>query len=103
MTAALCIVRIPLAIIFAFAGLAKLVNRTDTRRARREFGVPEPLLGAGAVALPLAELVVAGLLVPTSTARIGAAPGALLLLTFSVAIGWPFKHGNDRTATASGG
>ena len=93
MIAALCIVRLTLAIIFALAGLAKLVNRTDTRRALREFGVPEPLLGTGAVALPVVELVVAGLLVPTSTARIGAALGALLLVTFSVAIGWALKHG----------
>jgi uncharacterized membrane protein YphA (DoxX/SURF4 family) len=111
MTAALCIVRLALAIIFALAGVAKLVNRTDTRRALREFGVPEPLLGAGAVALPVSELVVAGLLVPTSTARIGAALGALLLLSFSVAIGWALKHGKRpncncfgrlRTSPASG-
>ena len=93
MTAALCIVRLALAIIFALAGLAKLVSRTGTRRALREFGVPEHLLGAGAVALPAVELVVAGLLVPASTARIGAALGALLLLTFSVAIGQGLKHG----------
>jgi uncharacterized membrane protein YphA (DoxX/SURF4 family) len=51
MTAVLCIVRLALAIIFALAGVAKLVNRTGTRRALREFGVPEPLLGAGALAL----------------------------------------------------
>ncbi len=60
MTAALCIVRLALAIIFALAGLAKLVNRTGTRRALREFGVPEHLLGTGAVAIPVVEPVVAG-------------------------------------------
>ena len=87
MTAALCIVRLALAIIFALAGLAKLANRTSTKRALGEFGVPEHLLGTGAVALPVVELVVAGLLVPASTARIGAALGALLLVAFSVAIG----------------
>ncbi len=111
MTAALCIVRLALAIIFALAGLAKLVNRTGTRRALGEFGVPEDLLGTGAVALPVVELVVAGLLVPASTARIGAALGALSLLTFSVAIGRALKHGERpncncfgrlKTAQASG-
>ena len=45
MTAALCVVRLALAIIFTLAGLAKLVNRTGTRGALGEFGIPAHLLG----------------------------------------------------------
>ena len=72
------------------------------RRALGEFGIPEHLLGVGSLALPVMELVVAGLLVPASTARIGAALGALLLAAFSAAIGMALSQGKQPNCNCFG-
>jgi len=71
--------RLALAAVFATAGIAKLADRTKTRRSLRDFGVPDRLTPPTAIVLPFAELAVAATLFVTSSARSGAA-GALMLL-----------------------
>ena len=82
------IARLVLAGLFAVAGVAKLVDRDGTRKAVVGFGGPERIAGALAIALPIAELAVAGLLLPASTAVYGAlgAVGLLALFTGAIAI-----------------
>ena len=87
MATPLLIARILLAATFAIAALGKLLDRSGTRSALGEFGVPRALTSAGALVLPLAELAAAALLIPTATARAGAAAGLALLVAFAVAVG----------------
>jgi thiol-disulfide isomerase/thioredoxin/uncharacterized membrane protein YphA (DoxX/SURF4 family) len=87
--------RLVLAAVFAVAGLTKLADRQGTRTAVVAFGAPQRLAGALAIALPIAELVVAGLLLPASTAA-NVAPGAVaLLVIFSGAIAWNLARGRS--------
>ena len=85
--------RILLAAVFVVAAVAKLVDLEGTRRAVRDFGAPERLAGLLAPALVLAELAVAGLLIPGSTAVVGAAGALALLLVFVVAIATNLARG----------
>ena len=54
--------------VFAVAAVSKLTDRAGTREALAQFGVPAGLVAPGAVALPLTELVTAGLLVARTAA-----------------------------------
>ena len=78
--------RILLTAVFVVAAVTKLADMEGTRRAVREFGAPARLAGLLAPALVLAELAVAGLLIPGSTAVVGAAGALALLLLFVAAI-----------------
>ena len=82
-----------LAGVFAFSGLAKLVDREGTRTAVDEFGVPTRLIGFLALALPLTELVVAILLLPSATRVVGAAGSLALLGVFSAVVGMSLVRG----------
>jgi methylamine dehydrogenase accessory protein MauD len=79
----LLIARLALALAFAIAGAAKLVDRGGTRRMLAAFGVPG---GAGALALPAIELAVAAALIPAASARWGAIAAAVLLVAFTAAV-----------------
>jgi hypothetical protein len=81
----LCL-RLGVATILLVAAAAKLAERTRTRESLREFGVPAALARPGAVLLPAAELAVAVLLVPATTARAGAAAALALLVFFSATL-----------------
>jgi thiol-disulfide isomerase/thioredoxin len=85
--------RLVLSLVFAVAGAAKLLDRQGTRAALVGFGAPEPSAAALAVALPLAELTIAGLLLPAWTAIAGALGAFVLLAVFTAAIGWNLAHG----------
>jgi thiol-disulfide isomerase/thioredoxin/uncharacterized membrane protein YphA (DoxX/SURF4 family) len=85
--------RVALAVVFAAAGAAKLADREGTRRGMVGFGAPERAAGALAVVVPLAELVVAGLLLPARTAVYGAVGAIVLLAIFSIAIAWNLARG----------
>jgi methylamine dehydrogenase accessory protein MauD len=78
--------RLVLAAVFGAAGVAKLFDRQGSRRALADFGVPEHLAQRGATLLPLSELAVAGMLVPSASARLGALGALGLLVVFSTAI-----------------
>jgi thiol-disulfide isomerase/thioredoxin len=93
--ALILICRLVLAVVFAVAAVAKLTDRADTRRAVVDFGVREPVAAWLAIGLPIAELAVAVLLLPASTAPAGALGALLLLLLFSAAILFNLAHGRE--------
>lgn len=85
--------RILLAAVFVVAAVAKLTDLEGARRAVRDFGAPARLAGLLASALILAELAVAALLIPGSTAVAGAAGALALLLLFTAAIATSLARG----------
>ena len=94
MTAALALAaRLLLAAVLALAGAAKLGDRSGLRETLVSFGLPPRRAALGAVALPPAELAVAVLLVPASTARWGAAGAALLLDALCAAVARSLTRG----------
>ena len=82
----LLLLRLILLAVLSVAGVAKLADRDGAREAVRGFGVPVGLSGPVATALPIAELGAAVLLIPSATARIGAALAVALMLIFAAAI-----------------
>ena len=72
MDAALLVARLLLALVFAVAGVAKLVDRTGARQAIIDFGLPRALASPLGILLPLCELAVAAALIPQPTAWCGA-------------------------------
>jgi peroxiredoxin/uncharacterized membrane protein YphA (DoxX/SURF4 family) len=86
MAAAVVVIRLALAVVFAVAGAAKLADREGSRRAVRDFGVPDRLATPLAFLLPVSEIAIAAGLVPAASARFAAAAGAGLLVLFAAAI-----------------
>ncbi len=93
LTACSLAARLVLAGVFAVAGTAKLADLRGTRRAVVDFGVPERLAAVAAVIVPLAELGVAALLLPVTTAVAGAIGALVLLALFSGAIAVSLARG----------
>jgi thiol-disulfide isomerase/thioredoxin len=91
--AAILAARLLLAAVFVVAAVTKLTDRQGTRQAIVAFGASEALAGPLALALPVAELVVAGLLLPSETAFAGAIGALALLLLFSAAIAFNLARG----------
>lgn len=85
--------RLLLSAVFGVAALAKLADREGSRRSLQDFGVPDSLVPAATVLLPVAELVVAVALLPAGTAWWGAVGASALLLVFLAAIGHQFSRG----------
>jgi uncharacterized membrane protein YphA (DoxX/SURF4 family)/peroxiredoxin len=86
-------IRVVLAIVFAVAGVAKLLDRAGTRRSLAEFGVPGRALPVAALLLPLVELATAVALIPAGSARWGALAAMALLLIFIGGIANALAHG----------
>jgi peroxiredoxin len=82
----LLIARVLLAGIFVMTGIAKLADRSGSRRAIMDFGLPSFIASPVGILLPLAELAVAAALIPASTAWWGAMGALVLLLLFLVGI-----------------
>jgi uncharacterized membrane protein YphA (DoxX/SURF4 family) len=82
----LLVARLLLALVFAIAGVAKLADRSGSRQAIIDFGLPASIAGSLGVLLPLAELAVAIALISASTALWGAVGALALLLLFIVGI-----------------
>jgi peroxiredoxin len=78
--------RLLLAGVLSVAGVAKLADRAGSRQALQDFGIPARLAPALGLLLPLAELAMAGALVSTTTAWVGALGALLLLLLFCAGI-----------------
>ena len=89
----LLVLRLLLVVVFAVAGVAKLLDRAGSRKALEEFGVPPRLSGAGGLLLPLAEIAVAVALLFPQSARWGALAGAALLGIFVVGIANAIRQG----------
>lgn len=93
MSSVLVVLRLGVAAVFVTAGLGKLLDREGSRRALIEFGVPQGLAPAGAIALPIAELAVAAGLVLRPTARWAAGAAVLLLAAFIAGISAALSKG----------
>jgi thiol-disulfide isomerase/thioredoxin len=78
--------RMLLALVFATAGVAKLLDRSGTQKALEGFGVPRFALATGAILLPVAELATAVALVPQPSAQWGGLAALVLLLGFIAGI-----------------
>lgn len=78
--------RLILAGVFLLAGAGKLADRPGSRQALVGFGVSAAVAAPLAVVLPVAELAVAVMLVPTASARVAAGAALALLSAFVVGI-----------------
>jgi thiol-disulfide isomerase/thioredoxin/uncharacterized membrane protein YphA (DoxX/SURF4 family) len=87
--------RVLLAVVFATAGVGKLLDLDGSRRAVADFGVPERAASAIGLLLPLAEIAVAILLIFEPTAQVGAILGALLLAAFMLGISNALRKGQQ--------
>lgn len=91
----LFIARLLICAVFLAAGVAKLLDLEGSRRALREFGVPEgpaKLIGWG---LPLLEISTALSLLPRATAWWGALAALALLSIFSIGISGKIAQGKS--------
>lgn len=79
-------IRLVLGGMFLIAGASKLTNRTETRRAFGDFGLPETLLSFLAIAVPVVELVTAAALLIDPLATWGALAATALLMVFTAAV-----------------
>jgi peroxiredoxin len=79
-------VQVLLAVVFATAGVAKLLDQPGSRRALVAFGVPDRLAPTLGLLVPLAELATAAALILHPTARWGGVAALVLLLSFIVGI-----------------
>ena len=91
MDIALLLARWLLAAVFAVAGLAKLADRSGSRQALRDFGVPARLATPLGILLPWAEIAIAAALPPP--AQPGGAPWGRWCACFTLLPGsestWP--------------
>lgn len=92
---AVLIGRLLLVAVFGLSGVAKLADRRGSRQTARDFGVPGPLVAPVALGLPLLELAIAMMLLPSATASWAAVSGLALLAAFSVAIAVTLAKGRD--------
>jgi peroxiredoxin len=79
--------------VFVLAAAGKLRDRDGTRDTLEAFGMPVSFATPGAVALPGAELIVAGLLLFDATAVAGALGALVLLGAFTAAITFNLAQG----------
>lgn len=81
--------------VFFVAAVAKLVDRPGSHRSLGQFGVPEAVVPAVAIALPAAELAIAVALLFQATATGAAVAAAALLTVFVVAISYNLARGRQ--------
>ena len=86
--------RLVLAVVFSLAAVAKLADRDRSEEAVANLGIPDRVVPTIAWLLPVAELSVAAVLVPSSTAIFGALGAASLLAVFSLVVALNLKAGN---------
>lgn len=86
MNTILLLARLILAAVLAVAGAAKLADPAGTRKALASFGAPNWAAERLWLVLPLAEITIAALLLPASSAWIGAMAALALLAVFLAAI-----------------
>jgi len=95
MSELLLVARCALAVVFAIAAIAKLTDLANFRQTLTEFGVPFSAARAGAVGIPVLELAIAALLLPTDTARAAAIAALSLLAVFCLAIARLLRRGEQ--------
>lgn len=87
--------RVALAAVFLAAGIGKLLDLAGSRRALRDFGVPERVTGVAGVLLPATEIAVAVALIFRPSARWGAIAALLLLGAFILGIARALARGEE--------
>jgi len=92
-TLALLLCRTALALVFAGAGSAKLLDRAVTRQTLSAFGAPNRLTAPAAFLLPLVELALAAALLTPGGGRWAAAFALALLAVFSAGVANSLAHG----------
>lgn len=90
----LVIIRLALFLVFALAGIGKLLDLEGSKKAVKDFGAPEGLTGPISVALPLAEIVIGLCFLFVGASWVGALGGLLLLLGFIAGMAWQMSKGN---------
>jgi thiol-disulfide isomerase/thioredoxin/uncharacterized membrane protein YphA (DoxX/SURF4 family) len=85
--------RLFLCAVFGVAGFAKLTDRSGSRQALIDFGIPVVVVAPLVFLLPLAELAVALSLLLTASAWYGAVAALSLLLLFTVVIAFNLARG----------
>jgi uncharacterized membrane protein YphA (DoxX/SURF4 family)/thiol-disulfide isomerase/thioredoxin len=85
-TTVVLVLRAVLAVVFVTAGFGKLLDLEGSRRAMRDFGVPERAVGIAGVALPLTEVAVGLALIFRPSARWAALAALVLLAAFIAGI-----------------
>jgi thiol-disulfide isomerase/thioredoxin len=85
--------RAMLSAVFLTACVAKLVDRSGSRRSLIEFGFPSSAVPPLSIGVPIAELMVAAALLPVASVRAGAAAALLLLAAFSITIATALARG----------
>ncbi len=90
----LLLIRIILSVVFAMAGIGKLLDLSGAEKSVKNFGVPEKLAKSFAIALPVGELLLAFLLLFTNVSWLGALGGAVLLAVFIAAMIRQMRLGN---------
>jgi thiol-disulfide isomerase/thioredoxin/uncharacterized membrane protein YphA (DoxX/SURF4 family) len=89
------VARLLLSAVFLVAGISKLVSGVSNfRKALADFGVPTPFVVPLSFILPVVELVIACLLLPSASAWFGALAAMALLLIFDFAIAANLAVGN---------
>ena len=102
MSVALLIGRLFMAGMFLVSGVAKFKDQAGTRKALQDFGLPRFLVSPFSILLPLAELIIAILLIPLSTAWWGALGAFGLLVSFTIAIAINLLRGKTPTCHCFG-
>src|SRR5580700_928891 len=96
------VARLVIAATFALAGVAKFVDLKATRKGITDFGVPNWAVGALVIVLPLAEILVAGLLIPSPTVIWGSIGAIALLLVFITSISINLAQGRKPSCNCFG-
>lgn len=94
MEAVLLLIRITLFAVFTTAGIGKLLDLEGSEKAVKDFGVPENLAKPFSIILPIAEILLGGLLLFTSVSWFGAVGTFLLLAVFIGGMIYQIKQGN---------
>ncbi len=94
MEVGLLLIRILLAGIFALAGIAKFLDLKGSRKAFMDFGVPPSLAMPGAVALSVAEILIAVMFLSVTTSWYAAIGASFLLLLFIIQMTYQMARGN---------
>lgn len=89
------ICRIVLAVVLGGSAVGKFQDLDDSRQMIRDFGVPDRLARPGGVVLPGVELAVAIGLLIGGLSKWAAGAAALLLATFTLAIGLNMALGRN--------
>jgi peroxiredoxin/uncharacterized membrane protein YphA (DoxX/SURF4 family) len=94
MEGVLLTIRLVLFGIFALAGIGKLLDLDGSKKAVKDFGVPDKPAGMFGTLLPLAELAIAASLLFISTSWYGAIAAFALLGLFIVGMAYQMAKGN---------